>query len=153
MKKIIFFMLVAISCGSHAAMDKNKTIYKCMQGKKITYTDEPCINGTEVDVLPTQGLDKKSGKSLKGKDVRDIEHRDMQHEYFIKPLVGWSKEDYRIYMERMSLSPQSREECYKLDSKLLKDKEAVKTTIDKAAKEQAELNLFETRKRFKVLKC
>jgi hypothetical protein len=146
-------MVMAISCISYAAMDKSKTIYKCMQGKKVIYTDEPCIGGTEPEIVPTQGLDKESGKSLKGKDVQALERREIWHENFMKPLTGMSREEYKILTERMKLPPKDKEECYKLDSKLINDKEALKTSIDKTTREQRELNLFETRKRFKSLKC
>jgi hypothetical protein len=153
MRKLGFLLLMAISCSSFAAMDKSKTIYKCMQGKKVVYTDEPCISGTEPEIVPTQGLDKDSGRSLKGNDVQALERREIWHENFVKPLTGMSREEYKILTERMKLPPKDKEECYKLDSKLINDKEALKTAIDKTTREQRELNLFETRKRFKILKC
>lgn len=153
MRKIALLVLMVFACSSHAAMDKSKTIYKCMQGKKVIYTDEPCIGGTEPEIVPTQGLDKDTGKSLKGKDVQAIERREIWYEHFMKPLTGMSREDHKILNERMKLPPRDKEECYKLDSKLMSDKESVKTATDKMTKQQAELNLFETRKRFKDLKC
>lgn len=35
----------------------NQTVYLC----KGVYTDQPCKDGREVDILPTEGADKLSG--------------------------------------------------------------------------------------------
>lgn len=153
MRKIVFFILMAISCSSFAAMDKSKTIYKCMQGKKVVYTDEPCIGGTEPEIVPTQGLDKDSGRSSKGKDVQALERREIWHENFMKPLTGMTREDYKILSERTRLPPRDKEECYQLDSKLIANKQAEKNAIGKSELENAQLELYRTRKRFKDLKC
>ena len=32
--------------------------YKCVKGKKVEYSDNPCVGATVVDTTPTGGMDK-----------------------------------------------------------------------------------------------
>ncbi len=43
----------------------NQTVYLC----KGVYTDQPCKDGREVDILPTEGADKLSGKSQRSAEA------------------------------------------------------------------------------------
>jgi hypothetical protein len=153
MKKIITGFIVIAVCSTSFAMDKSKTIYKCMEGKKVIYTDEPCIGGTVPEIVPTQGLDKATGKSLKGKDVQAIEHREMWVDNFMNPAFGIGRGQYKVMTERQKLPPKDKDECYQLDSKLIANQDAEKKAVGKAAIDKAQLELYVTRKRFKDLKC
>lgn len=53
---------MAWSCGAYATQKAEKTVYRCEQGGRVTYTDEPCANARAVDVTPTEGLNKWSGQ-------------------------------------------------------------------------------------------
>ena len=61
-----FLALTAFACAA-------QTVYKCGTKGAVTYSHEPCMGGQVVDTTPTQGLDKSSGRSRKGADVRHIE--------------------------------------------------------------------------------
>lgn len=113
--------------------------YKCVTGKKVTYTDEPCVGAKVVDTTPTHGLDKISGTSRKGADVIKTEHNKMMADA-LRPLLGQTPEERARAIKRASLSPQDKLECAMLDGQIL----------DERAQEVA---LYQARKRFKDLKC
>lgn len=52
------FLLIAAMAATGTAK-ANQTVYLC----EGVYTDQPCKDGREVDILPTEGADKLSGKS------------------------------------------------------------------------------------------
>ena len=39
----------------------SRTVYKCQEGAKTVYSDEPCLGAQRINVEPTRGLDKSSG--------------------------------------------------------------------------------------------
>lgn len=59
---VLMVSAMAWSCGAHAAQKAEKTVYRCEQGGRVTYTDEPCVDARAVDVTPTEGLNKWSGQ-------------------------------------------------------------------------------------------
>lgn len=153
MRKIITGFIVIATCSTGFALDKSKTIYKCLKGKEVVYTDEPCMGGTEPEIVPTQGLDKATGKSLKGKDVQAIERREIWVDNFIKPAFGIDRDQYKVMIERQKLPPNDKDECYRLDSVLIDNKTTEKKAVGNAEVSKAQIELYNTRKRFKDLKC
>ena len=63
---VSFLALTALTCAA-------QTVYKCESKGAVTYSHEPCMGAKVVDTTPTQGLDKSSGSSRKGADVRQVE--------------------------------------------------------------------------------
>lgn len=61
---------------SPQAREPGRTVYKCVKGQSVTYTDEPCHAAVAVDVTPTRGLNRSSGVERKGPEVR----RELQRE-------------------------------------------------------------------------
>lgn len=49
-----------------------KTVYRCESAGKVAYSHEPCVGAREVDTTPTQGLDKMSGHSRKGRTCKGV---------------------------------------------------------------------------------
>ena len=46
-----------------------KAVYRCETAGKVSYSHEPCLGAKEIDATPTQGMDKMTGQSRKGRDV------------------------------------------------------------------------------------
>lgn len=76
----------------------------------MSYSDAPCVGAKEIDATPTQGMDKMTGTSRKGADVRRDEHNAVMADA-LKPLTGMSADQYRVYKHRFKLSPGDKAEC------------------------------------------
>ena len=128
-----------------------KAVYRCETAGKVSYSHEPCLGAKEIDATPTQGMDKMTGQSRKGRDVLRHEHDGLMADA-LKPLTGMSPDQYRVYKHRFNLSPQDKNACAKLDYDLpgLKQRAANAPTADQAA---AEVDLYKARKRFNDLNC
>jgi hypothetical protein len=113
-------------------------VYRCEREGKIGYSHEPCPGAREVDTRPTQGLDKSSGVSRKGADVRAAEF-DKAVEEGLRPFLGQTPEQWQARHRRAKLSANARSECQALDPR-----------IRSAATED---ELFLTRKRYRELGC
>jgi hypothetical protein len=126
-------------------------VYKCQSKGSVVYSHEPCVGAQTVDTTPTQGLDKSSGKSRKGADVlKSEQHKAMAQA--LQPIFGESPEQYETRHRRFKLSPESRAECVRLDLQLA-SREAAVRDAKKDATSSAEAALFESRKRFRELRC
>ena len=138
---------LCFSFPSHA----QKSVYRCETAGSVTYSHEPCVGAKEVDVTPTQGMDRMTGASRRGADVQRHEHDRLKAEA-LKPLTGMTADQYRVYKHRFNLSPQDKNACAKLDYELpgLKQRAANAPTADQAA---AEVDLYKARKRFNDLNC
>ncbi len=62
------------------------TVYKCVVGEKVHYSDTPCLGAEKIDVTPTRGIDKSSGGKQIGNDV-DRELRREQIAESLRPLT------------------------------------------------------------------
>ena len=128
-----------------------QTVYKCESKGAVTYSHEPCMGAQVVDTTPTQGLDKSSGSSRKGADVRQIEQNKAWADA-MRPIFGETPAQGEKRHRRFKLQPADRAECDKLDSSLPRH-EAAARSGDKAAAARAEAELFDTRKRYRELRC
>lgn len=139
-------LLILASCCLGA-----QPVYKCQSKGSVVYSHEPCIAAQVVDTTPTQGLDKSSGKSLKGADVLRSEQNKAMAEA-LRPLLGESPAEYEKRHRRFKLSPGDRAECASLDGRIA-GQEADVRNADKGATMRAEAALFDSRKRFRELRC
>lgn len=128
-----------------------QTVYKCESKGAITYSHEPCIGAQVVDTTPTQGLDKSSGSSRKGADVRQIEQSKAMADA-LRPIFGETPGQREKRHRRFKLPPGDRMECDDLDSRLLRHETATRGAA-KAAAAKAEADLFDSRKRYRELRC
>jgi hypothetical protein len=128
-----------------------QTVYKCESKGTVSYSHEPCLGASVVDTTPTQGLDKSSGQSRKGADVRGAEYDKAMAEA-LKPLFNETPKQRATRMRRHKLPLEERLECENLDGRLLK-LESQTRSADRAATVQAESNLFINRKRYRELRC
>ncbi len=122
-----------------------------MQGK-VSYSHEPCVGAKALDTTPTQGLDKSSGKSRKGPDVRKAEH-DRAMSEALRPITGLEHEQRQTLHRRFKLSHAAKLECALLDSRLASQETNERTATTPQDLQTAQQSLFESRKRFRDLRC
>jgi len=117
----------------------------------VSYSDSPCVGAKEIDATPTQGMDKMTGASRKGADVRRDEHNALMADA-LKPLTGMSTEQYRVHKHRFKLSPKDKAECSRLDTALPKLKQHA-ATAPSSERALADVELYKARKYFNDLNC
>lgn len=129
----------------------SRVIYKCEVGGKITYTDEPCLGAKRMDIEPSRGLDKFSGKQMTGADVRQEIHHEMMADA-IRPLTGLDRKAYAVEVRRYKLSGNSKAECRALDHAIARS-EAIEPTSSSETLPTVQRDLLVLRKRYQVLGC
>jgi hypothetical protein len=128
-----------------------RTVYKCVVAKKVVYTDEPCIGAKVVDVEPSRGFNKSTGRELIGADVS----REKRSEAFataVKPVTGMTPEQFEIQKRRTKLTPEARSECTALD-RSIPQSEADERVAGAKSKTSVQRALFAQRKRYRELRC
>lgn len=146
-RKALAAFTAAVCCNvAHA-----QAVYRCEAKGKVSYSHEPCVGATVVDTTPTQGLDKSSGVSRKGRDVRREENSKMFNDA-VRPLTGRSHEEAKILHRRFKLPASVKLECQWLDARLPAQEAAVKKA-GAASREAAETRLFLSRSRYRNLGC
>ncbi|MCZ2104916.1 MAG: DUF4124 domain-containing protein [Burkholderiales bacterium] len=142
-------LLALLFLGFHAYAQK--PVYRCETAGRVSYSNEPCVGAREIDATPTQGMDKMTGVSRKGADVRRDEY-DTAMANAVKPLTGMTPDQFRVYRRRSKLSASDQAACTRLDGSLpqLKQRAASAPASDKA---RAEVDLYKARKRFNDLNC
>lgn len=129
----------------------SRTVFKCSQDGKTVYSDAPCLGAQRIEVEPTRGVSKLSGKERIGEDVRH-EHFREQMSDALKPLSGMDRKQYATFTRRYGLSPDAQQECRRLDTQLppLEHQEQQTTGTGLADVQQ---RLFALRRRFRELGC
>lgn len=128
-------------------------VYRCEADGKVRYSDEPCIGAKRVDVRPTRGLDKLSGKSLKGADVRAEEFNKYVAVVW-RPLLRETP-DQRATRHRRArnyLTPEETAECYLTDSHIGRLEAEEKAAVGNGLK-QVQQELLKARQRHRKLRC
>lgn len=128
-----------------------RSVYKCEVDGKVTYRDEPCLGAKRIELQPTRGLNKSSGKEQVGTDVA----RERQHEAFaeaVRPVTGMSPEQLKKAGERAHLDPKAQRECRLMDAHITRAEEQEKRSsgADLANVQKA---LYAMRKRRQALGC
>jgi hypothetical protein len=119
---IISFISLCVAAGAVLAQATKlpppaRTVYKCVVNGKTTFSDEPCLGAEKIDVEPTRGIDKTTGTTRKGADVRNEEFREAVAEAW-KPLTGMSAKEFDVANRRLRLEPAARAECAQLDRRI-----------------------------------
>ncbi|EHR70738.1 hypothetical protein BurJ1DRAFT_1885 [Burkholderiales bacterium JOSHI_001] len=95
----------------------SRTVFRCDEGGKTVYSDAPCLGARKIDIQPTRGLNKATGKELIGADVR----REHQHEAIVdavRPATGMNLPTFDRASRRMKLSAGAQRECKRLDKEI-----------------------------------
>ena len=146
--KLVLSCLVLFTATSLSAQPR---VYRCETNGKIAYSDAPCVGAKVIDATPTQGADKMSGASRKGREVQRDEFTALL-DGAMRPLHGRSHDEMNVLRRRVNLASRDQQQCAELDSLVPKlEADAAKGTGE--GKGLADVNLYKTRKRFFDLKC
>lgn len=115
------------------------------------YSDAACVGAKVIDATPTQGMDKMTGRTRKGKEVQRDEF-NRQFDKALRPLHGKSHEEMNSARRRVYLPAQEQARCARLDD-LLPSLEGDTKRAEGAAKAKADVGLYQARKQFFDLKC
>lgn len=133
-------------------LHSSRTIYKCEDGNKVVYSDAPCLGATKLDITPTRGLNKSTGRELIGSDIRNEIRREQMADA-LRPLTGLSPERLAQLSRRTSLPTAAQQECKQLDEAIPLAEQLERTALGTKELKPAQLKLFNLRKRFHDLKC
>lgn len=129
----------------------SRTVFKCQVAGKTVYSDSPCLGAQEINVEPTRGLNKSSGRVQIGADVQHEQNREMIADA-IRPLTGLNAKQLDVQGRRNKLSSQDQKECRRLDGEMSAAQRAEKNATQSALKD-VQMKLFQLRKRFRELRC
>ena len=129
----------------------SRTLFKCKDQGKIVYSDSPCVGAEKLEVEPTRGVNKLSGKTRIGADVQ----RELQHEMFaeaIRPLTGMNAKQLEVQTRRIHLPGTVQQECRRLDLDLANTEYEEKHAAQSALHD-VQARVFLLRQRFRELRC
>lgn len=129
----------------------SRTMYKCKVNGTTTYSDTPCLGATRLEIEPSRGVSKLSGKERLGNDVVNERHREMLAEA-IRPLSGMDAKQYATFSRRYQLPSSAQRECRALDQELPLVEQEEKHAAQSALRD-VQMRLFVMRKRFQELGC
>ena len=129
----------------------SRTVFKCTVGGKVAYSDEPCVGAQRVNVEPTRGMNKSTGRELTGQDVQRERFNDTLATA-MKPLSGMTPAETAVFHKRFLLAPAARIECYSLDSDISRAEKA-ESVAEADQRPNAQMKLFKLRKRAVDLRC
>jgi hypothetical protein len=156
-KLAVFALIGACSLGVAPTLSAqtlhapSRTLFKCQDKGKIIYSDSPCLGAQKLEVEPTRGVNKLSGKERIGPDVQ----RELHHEMFaegIRPLTGLSAKQLEVQTRRSYLSGAAQQECRRLDQDLASTEYEEQHTVQTALRD-VQARLFLLRQRFRDLRC
>lgn len=104
-----------------------------------------------MDVTPTQGADKMTGRSIKGNDVQREEYRTMV-DNVTRPLHGLSHDEMDVIRRRQKLSSADQAQCASLDQHVPVLQLQAANAVG-SAKGKVDVELYQARKRGFDLKC
>lgn len=144
-------LLIATAAIGQTLPATTRTVYKCEIEGKVHYSDSPCLGAMKVDVEPTRGLNRSTGKELQGRDVRREHFREGIAE-MVKPVTGLNAKQLDQAGRRQKLSPDAQRQCRALDRQLpaAQTEVAAKTDPERAA---AQKHLFDLRVAYRSLRC
>lgn len=129
----------------------SRVIYKCEVAGKIAYTDEPCLGAKRLDIEPSRGISKLSGKQLIGADVEREVRRELMADA-LRPIAGLDRKQYATLIRRANLGGAAKVECDMLDQSIPRT-EAMENAALPEARPVIQRDLLALRKRFRELPC
>jgi len=129
----------------------SRTVFKCQEAGKTVYSDSPCLGAKLVDVEPTRGLNKSSGRVQIGADVQHEQGREAMAEA-LRPLTGMDAKQLAVQGRRNELIFEDQQECRRLDGDMSTAQQDEKNAPPSNLKD-VQLKLYQLRKRFQKLGC
>lgn len=149
---LLAMLLYATTTAGQSLPAASRTVYKCEDGGKVRYSDSPCLGAKKLEVEPTRGMNKSSGREMQGQDVRNEHFREGLAEA-VKPLTGMDARQLDQFGRRQRLSPEAQRQCQALD-RLLPQAEAAESAAKTGTElTSAQKRLFELRSAYRNLRC
>jgi hypothetical protein len=153
---IASFLCILLAAAPHPGFTEglpspSRTVFKCSAEGKMVYSDSPCLGATKLEIEPTRGISKLSGRELVGADVR----REQQREAFaeaVRPLTGMDAKQFDTQSRRMSLPAAAQQECRSLEQTISVAETEERQSVQPGLVE-IQKRLFEMRLRFNRLRC
>lgn len=129
----------------------SREVFKCVVAGKTVYSDAPCLGAQKIDVEPTWGLSKSSGREQVGNDVRHEQYREMFADV-VRPLTGMDAKQLDVQGRRMKLAMTAQWECRRLDVDI-QAAEKEEKRVKQPALDDVQAQLLRMRRSFRELSC
>ena len=129
----------------------SRTVFKCEVAGKVVYSDSPCLGAKQVDVEPTRGANKATGKELTGADVRRERQREGMAEA-VRPLTGMDAKQFNVAANRTKLDAGTKAQCSVLDVQI-PVAEADERKVVGTDRQDIQAQLLKLRQQFRDLRC
>lgn len=154
-RPLLLFLGLSISIGHSVSAQSlppaSRTVFKCVAEGKTVYSGAPCLGATKIDVEPSRGVNRLSGRELVGKDVR----REQLHEGLaeaLRPITTMNGKQFETRGRRIKLPASAQSECDHLDH-AIPIAEFEETHSTQPERQQTSGKLFRLRQRFVDLRC
>lgn len=147
-------LLSAASAWAQQLPPPSRTVYKCEAGGKTHYSDSPCLGAKKIEVEPTRGLDRSSGRRRQGADFQR-EHAREAFATAVKPLTGMDARQLDRAGRRMQLAPDAQKACRRLDLEIprLEVAEIEQLRLQGEKLKALQAQLLAARRQFRELRC
>ena len=143
--------LVASAVAAQNLPPPSRTVYKCDDGKKVHYSDSPCLGATKVDVEPTRGLNKSTGQVKVGQDVQREKTNELMADA-LRPILNETPKQRETRHKRFKLEPEVKAECSQLDVQIPR-LERLERSATRETLPAVQRDLLAVRTRFQGLRC
>jgi hypothetical protein len=144
-------LLLGQICSAQSLPTPSRTVFKCTQNGKVIYSDSPCLGAQRLEIEPTRGVSKLTGKEKIGSDVRNEVNREVFAQA-VRPLTGMNDKELKAFGKRQKLTAEWQRECHAMDIEIplleAKEKSAVKEVS-----QQVQQELFRVRSRYRAIGC
>lgn len=147
----IALALVSTPASAQTLPPSSRTVYKCEEGNKVRYSDAPCLGAKKVDVEPTRGLNKSTGRERTGNDVQREKYNELMADA-MRPLLNETPEQRAVRHKRFNLEPSAKMECARLDAQIPRLEAEERAAKDETLK-RVQQGLLTSRTRFHQLRC
>lgn len=147
----VTLVLVASFASAQTLPPTSRTVYKCEEGNKVRYSDAPCLGAKKVDVEPTRGLNKSTGRERTGNDVQREKFNELMADA-TRPLLNETPEQRAVRHKRFKLEPSAKMACARLDAQIPRLEAEERSAKDEPLK-QVQQALLTSRTRFHQLRC
>ena len=156
MNKCLILAVITGVTGTLAHAQKlpppSRDVFRCEHNGQVSYSDQPCLAAKKIDVEPTRGLNKSTGKERVGADVqRERFHEGMAEA--LSPITG-GKDAKQLSTDarRFKLPLDAQRECQRLDQ-TIPDAEQREASATDETRLPIQRALLAQRKRFIALGC
>lgn len=130
----------------------SRDVFRCEHNGQVSYSDQPCLAAKKVDVEPTRGLNKSTGKERVGADVQRERFNEGVAEA-LRPITG-GKDAKQMSTDarRFKLPLDAQRECRRLDQ-TIPDAEQREASAADETRLPIQRALLAQRQRFIALGC